>query len=99
MRDGSDAIADWPILNALVNVAAGASWVSVHHGGGVGIGNSIHAGMVVVADGTPDAAERLERVLTTDPGMGVVRHLDAGYPEAEAAAREHGLSTPSAGAS
>jgi urocanate hydratase len=98
MRDGSDAIADWPILNALVNVAAGASWVSVHHGGGVGIGNSIHAGMVVVADGTADAADRLERVLTTDPGMGVVRHLDAGYPEAEAAAREHGLSTPSAGA-
>ncbi|HZQ81750.1 MAG TPA: urocanate hydratase [Gaiellaceae bacterium] len=94
MRDGSDAIADWPILNALVNVAAGASWVSVHHGGGVGIGNSIHAGMVVVADGTADAAERLERVLTTDPGMGVVRHLDAGYPEAEAAAHEHGLSTP-----
>ena len=94
MRDGSDAIADWPILNALVNVAAGASWVSVHHGGGVGIGNSIHAGMVVVADGTADAAERLERVLTTDPGMGVVRHLDAGYPEAEAAAREHGLPTP-----
>jgi urocanate hydratase len=94
MRDGSDAIADWPILNALVNVAAGASWVSVHHGGGVGIGNSIHAGMVVVADGTGDAAERLERVLTSDPGMGVVRHLDAGYPEAAAAAREHGLSTP-----
>ncbi|HST15267.1 MAG TPA: urocanate hydratase [Gaiellaceae bacterium] len=94
MRDGSDAIADWPILNALVNVAAGASWVSVHHGGGVGIGNSIHAGMVVVADGTDDAAERLERVLTSDPGMGVVRHLDAGYPEAEAAARDHGLSTP-----
>jgi urocanate hydratase len=94
MRDGSDAIADWPILNALVNVAAGATWVSVHHGGGVGIGNSIHAGMVVVADGTAEAAERLERVLTTDPGMGVVRHLDAGYPEAEAAAREHGLSTP-----
>jgi urocanate hydratase len=94
MRDGSDAIADWPILNALVNVAAGASWVSVHHGGGVGIGNSIHAGMVVVADGTDDAAARLERVLTSDPGMGVVRHLDAGYPEAEAAAREHGLSTP-----
>jgi urocanate hydratase len=94
MRDGSDAIADWPILNALVNVAAGATWVSVHHGGGVGIGNSIHAGMVVVADGTADAAERLERVLTTDPGMGVVRHLDAGYAEAEAAAHEHGLSTP-----
>jgi urocanate hydratase len=94
MRDGSDAIADWPILNALVNVAAGATWVSVHHGGGVGIGNSIHAGMVVVADGTADAAERLERVLTTDPGMGVVRHLDAGYAEASDAAREHGLTTP-----
>ena len=88
MRDGSDAIADWPILNALVNVAAGATWVSVHHGGGVGIGNSIHAGMVVVADGTDDAAERLERVLTTDPGTGVMRHVDAGYEEAlEAAAR------------
>ncbi|MBA3843595.1 MAG: urocanate hydratase [Actinobacteria bacterium] len=95
MRDGSDAIADWPILNALVNVAAGATWVSVHHGGGVGIGNSIHAGMVVLADGTDDAAARLERVLTTDPGMGVVRHLDAGYEEAEAAAVEHGLNTPS----
>ena len=94
MRDGSDAIADWPILNALVNVAAGASWVSVHHGGGVGIGNSIHAGMVVVADGTDEMAERLERVLTTDPGMGVVRHLDAGYPEAAAAALEHGLRAP-----
>ncbi|MDX6579273.1 MAG: urocanate hydratase, partial [Gaiellales bacterium] len=94
MRDGSDAIADWPILNAMVNVAAGATWVSVHHGGGVGIGNSIHAGMVVLADGTDGAAERLERVLTADPGMGVVRHLDAGYPEAESAAREHGLSTP-----
>jgi urocanate hydratase len=96
MRDGSDAIADWPILNALVNVAAGATWVSVHHGGGVGIGNSIHAGMVVLADGTAEAAERLERVLTTDPGMGVVRHLDAGYPEAAAAAREHGIARPGA---
>jgi urocanate hydratase len=94
MRDGSDAIADWPILNALLNVAAGATWVSVHHGGGVGIGNSIHAGMVVVADGTDDAAERLERVLTTDPGTGVMRHLDAGYPEAAAAAVEHGLEPP-----
>jgi urocanate hydratase len=94
MLDGSDAIADWPILNALVNVAAGATWVSVHHGGGVGIGNSIHAGMVVLADGTDEAANRLERVLTTDPGLGVVRHLDAGYSEAEAAADEHGLSTP-----
>jgi len=97
MRDGSDAIADWPILNALVNVAAGATWVSVHHGGGVGIGNSIHAGMVVVADGSEAAAERLERVLTTDPGMGVVRHLDAGYPDAAEAAREHGLNTPTTG--
>jgi len=94
MRDGSDAIADWPILNALLNVAAGATWVSVHHGGGVGIGNSIHAGMVVVADGTDDAAERLERVLTTDPGTGVMRHLDAGYPEAAEAAAEHGLTPP-----
>jgi urocanate hydratase len=94
MRDGSDAIADWPILNALLNVAAGATWVSVHHGGGVGIGNSIHAGMVVVADGSDGAAERLERVLTTDPGTGVMRHLDAGYPEAIAAAEEHGLRAP-----
>jgi urocanate hydratase len=94
MRDGSDAIADWPILNALVNVAAGATWVSVHHGGGVGIGNAIHAGMVVVADGTADAAERLERVLTTDPGMGVLRHADAGYPEAIETARDHGLRLP-----
>jgi urocanate hydratase len=94
MRDGSDAIADWPILNALLNVAAGATWVSVHHGGGVGIGNSIHAGMVVVADGTEDAAERLERVLTGDPGTGVMRHADAGYPEALAAAESHGLELP-----
>jgi urocanate hydratase len=91
MQDGSDAIADWPILNALLNTAAGATWVSVHHGGGVGIGNSIHAGMVVVADGTDEAAERLERVLSTDPGIGVLRHADAGYEEAVAAAREHGL--------
>jgi urocanate hydratase len=96
MRDGSDAIADWPILNALVNVAAGATWVSVHHGGGVGIGNSIHAGMVVVADGTADAAERLERVLTTDPGMGVIRHVDAGYDEALDAAERGGVKIPSA---
>jgi urocanate hydratase len=95
MRDGSDAIADWPILNALVNVAAGATWVSVHHGGGVGIGNSIHAGMVVVADGSADGAERLERVLTADPGTGVLRHADAGYPEAIAAAERHGLALPS----
>jgi urocanate hydratase len=94
MRDGSDAIADWPILNALLNVAAGATWVSVHHGGGVGIGNSIHAGMVVVADGTDDAAERLERVLTTDPGSGVMRHVDAGYADAIAAAEAHGLEAP-----
>ena len=96
MADGSDAIADWPILNALVNTAAGATWVSVHHGGGVGIGNAIHAGMVVVADGTDDAAERLERVLTTDPGTGVVRHVDAGYPEAIDAAERGGLKIPSA---
>ncbi|MFN2467018.1 MAG: urocanate hydratase [Gaiellaceae bacterium] len=96
MLDGSDAIADWPILNALLNVAAGATWVSVHHGGGVGIGNSIHAGMVVVADGTDDAAERLGRVLTTDPGTGVMRHRDAGYAEASAAAERHGLADPMA---
>jgi len=91
MRDGSDAIADWPILNALLNTAAGASWVSVHHGGGVGIGNSIHAGMVVVADGTAAMQDRLERVLTTDPGMGVIRHADAGYEIAVAFARQHGI--------
>jgi urocanate hydratase len=94
MRDGSDAIADWPILNALLNTAAGATWVSVHHGGGVGIGYSLHAGMVVVADGTEAAARRLERVLTTDPGTGIMRHADAGYPEALAAARRHGLDLP-----
>jgi urocanate hydratase len=94
MLDGSDAIADWPILNALVNVAAGATWVSVHHGGGVGIGNSIHAGMVVVADGSLDAAERLERVLTTDPGLGVIRHADAGYEDALETARQHGIELP-----
>jgi urocanate hydratase len=94
MLDGSDAIADWPILNALLNTAAGATWVSVHHGGGVGIGNSIHAGMVVVADGTADAAERLARVLTTDPGTGVLRHADAGYPEARETAERHDLELP-----
>jgi urocanate hydratase len=94
MKDGSDAIADWPILNALLNTASGATWVSVHHGGGVGIGNSIHAGMVVVADGSDDAGERLERVLTTDPGTGVLRHADAGYPEALEAAEQHGLEIP-----
>jgi urocanate hydratase len=91
MRDGSDAIADWPILNALINTAAGAHWVSVHHGGGVGIGYSIHAGMVVVADGSDEAARRLERVLTTDPGMGVVRHADAGYETALRVAAERGV--------
>ena len=95
MRDGSDAIADWPILNALLNTASGATWVSVHHGGGVGIGNSIHAGMVVVADGTDAAAERLQRVLTSDPGTGVMRHADAGYEEALDAARSGGLDLPS----
>ena len=94
MRDGSDAIADWPILNALLNCAAGATWVSVHHGGGVGIGYAIHAGMVVVADGTPEAAARLERVLTTDPGTGVMRHADAGYPRAIEVARERGVKVP-----
>ena len=95
MLDGSDAIADWPILNALLNASAGATWVSLHHGGGVGIGYSIHAGMVIVADGTRDADERLERVLTCDPGLGVVRHADAGYPEALATARRHGVRLPS----
>ena len=94
MRDGSDAIADWPLLNALVNTAAGASWVSIHHGGGTGIGYSQHAGMVVVADGTPLAAQKLERVLTTDPGMGVIRHADAGYERAIEVARERGVHIP-----
>jgi urocanate hydratase len=94
MRDGSDAIADWPILNALVNTAAGAHWVSVHHGGGVGIGYSIHAGMVVVADGSENATARLERVLTTDPGTGVMRHADAGYEEALAVAADRGIRLP-----
>ncbi len=94
MLDGSDAIADWPLLNALVNTAAGATWVSIHHGGGVGIGYSQHAGMVVVADGTPLAAQKLERVLTTDPGMGVVRHVDAGYERAIEVARERGIRVP-----
>jgi urocanate hydratase len=94
MKDGSDAIADWAILNALVNTAAGASWVSFHHGGGVGIGYSLHAGMVVVADGTPRAARCLERVLTTDPGMGVIRHADAGYDEAVRAAEQRGVVVP-----
>lgn len=94
MRDGSDAIADWPILNALVNAVNGATWVSFHHGGGVGIGYSLHAGQVIVADGTPEAALRLERVLTVDPGMGVARHVDAGYPEAIEFARQHGVKIP-----
>ncbi len=94
MRDGSDAIADWPVLNALLNTASGASWVSFHHGGGVGIGNALHAGQVIVADGTPAAAERLKRVLTNDPGIGVARHADAGYPEAIETARQHGLDIP-----
>ena len=94
MRDGSDAIADWPILNALLSTASGASWVSVHHGGGVGIGNSIHAGLVVVADGSDEMDERLERVLTNDPGIGVARHADAGYPEALDAARAGGVRLP-----
>jgi urocanate hydratase len=97
MADGSDAIADWPVLNALINAVNGATWVSVHHGGGVGIGYSLHAGMVIVADGTADAAERLDRVLTSDPGMGVARHADAGYPEAVEFARRHGVDLPMAG--
>ncbi|MFC4853583.1 urocanate hydratase [Actinophytocola glycyrrhizae] len=94
MADGSDAIADWPLLNAMVNTASGASWVSVHHGGGVGIGRSIHAGQVTVADGTPLAGEKISRVLTNDPGMGVIRHVDAGYDEARAVAAERGVTVP-----
>jgi urocanate hydratase len=94
MLDGSDAVADWPILNALLNTASGASWVSFHHGGGVGIGNSLHAGQVIVADGTPETRERLERVLTNDPGIGVARHADAGYPRAIDTARAHCVDKP-----
>ena len=94
MRDGTDAVSDWPILNALINAVGGATWVSFHHGGGVGIGYSQHAGQVIVADGTPEAARRLERVLTTDPGMGVVRHADAGYPEAIDFARQADVQMP-----
>src|SRR5437764_4871643 len=94
MADGSDAIADWPLLNAMVNVASGASWVSLHHGGGVGIGRSIHAGQVSVADGTELAAQKLERVLTNDPGMGVIRHVDAGYSRAEEVAGERDVRVP-----
>jgi urocanate hydratase len=96
MLDGSDAIADWPLLNALVNTASGATWVSIHHGGGVGMGRSIHAGQVTVADGTDLAAQKIERVLTNDPGMGVIRHVDAGYPEAQQAAAERGVRIPMA---
>ncbi len=94
MADESDAIADWPLLNALVNTAAGASWVSIHHGGGVGIGRSIHAGMVCVADGSALAAQKLDRVLTTDPGTGVMRHADAGYERAVAVAQERDVRIP-----
>jgi urocanate hydratase len=94
MLDGSDAIADWPLLNALVNTASGASWVSIHHGGGVGIGRSIHAGQVSVADGSKLAAEKLRRVLTNDPGMGVIRHVDAGYELANEVAKERGVRIP-----
>ncbi len=97
MLDGSDAIADWPLLNAMINAVNGATWVSIHHGGGVGIGYSIHAGQVIVADGTPAAARRLERVLTSDPGMGIVRHADAGYPDAIANARRMGVQIPMLG--
>ena len=96
MADGSDAIADWPLLNALVNTASGASWVSIHHGGGVGIGRSIHAGQVCVADGSEQAGQKLERVLTNDPATGVIRHADAGYEEASAVAAEHGIRVPMA---
>src|SRR2546430_4207293 len=94
MKDGSDAIADWPLLNALLNTASGASWVSFHHGGGVGIGYSQHAGQVIVADGTPEAARRLQRVLTNDPALGVLRHADAGYEAALGCAREQNLTLP-----
>ena len=96
MADGSDAIADWPLLNALVNASSGATWVSIHHGGGVGIGRSIHAGQVTVADGTPLAAQKLERVLRNDPGMGVIRHVDAGYDLAAQVAEERGVRVPMA---
>jgi urocanate hydratase len=97
MRDGSDAIADWPVLNALLNASSGATWVSMHHGGGVGIGYSLHAGMVIVADGSAETDVKLERVLTNDPGIGVARHADAGYPEAVATAARHGIRIPMAG--
>jgi urocanate hydratase len=94
MKDGSDAVADWPLLNALLNTASGASWVSIHNGGGVGIGYSLHAGQVTVADGTDEMAKRIERVLTCDPGMGIVRHVDAGYAEADAFADKSKVKIP-----
>ncbi|MFO8061990.1 MAG: urocanate hydratase, partial [bacterium] len=94
MKDGSDAIADWPVLNAMLNVASGATWVSVHHGGGVGIGYSIHSGQVVLADGTDSQGEKIRTVLTNDPGSGVIRHADAGYEKAVKTAREHKLKIP-----
>jgi urocanate hydratase len=94
MKDGSDAVADWPILNALISTAGGTSWTSVHHGGGVGMGLAIHAGVVIVADGTPDMKDRLNRVLTNDPGMGVARHVDAGYERAVHIAKERDLKIP-----
>jgi urocanate hydratase len=97
MRDGSDAVSDWPILNALLNTAGGATWVSFHHGGGVGMGYSQHAGVVIVCDGTSDADRRIERVLWNDPASGVMRHADAGYAEAVQCAREHGLRLPMIG--
>jgi urocanate hydratase len=98
MQDGSDAVSDWPMLNALLNTASGATWVSLHHGGGTGIGYSQHAGMVIVCDGTADAATRLARVLRNDPGTGVMRHADAGYDDAVKCAREQGLDLPMIGA-
>jgi len=94
MRDGSDPIADWPVLNALLNTASGASWVSFHHGGGVGIGYSLHAGQVIVADGTPGMTARINRVLNNDPGLGIARHADAGYEQAVNTARQHGINLP-----
>jgi urocanate hydratase len=97
MKDGSDAVADWPLLNAMLNTAAGASWVSIHNGGGVGIGYSLHAGQVIVADGTDEMAKRIERVLTTDPGMGIIRHVDAGYDEAKTFAKDKGVKVPMGG--
>jgi urocanate hydratase len=97
MLDGSDAIADWPLLNGLLNAVSGASWVSIHHGGGVGIGLAIHAGMVIVADGTAEMAKRLNRVLTNDPGSGIARHVDAGYKDAKSFARKHGVKIPMMG--